>query len=217
MVGSQLMSISAALPRYRPLSTMIWKEKFVPSVQRRCGREFMRLLKMRTGWKQNGKLGLSRFFVFLFFYFLSRFFEYWMKKMSGLNFIFDQKLVQDVMLQTRSPLFHWTKQWWKFLLIFFDTFWSVLRVISKIPMLMVPICGFLCKIKLILFFHILTDGRVPSKVKCVELQFSQILFPTPQLDMLVSHSWLKEKLVYTSPYRMDCLPAQSRWVSFVNY
>ena len=67
MVGSQLMSISAALPRYRPLSTMIWKEKFVPSVQRRCGREFMRLLKMRTGWKQNGKLGLSRFFVFFFF------------------------------------------------------------------------------------------------------------------------------------------------------
>ena len=62
MIGSQLMSISVALPRYRPSSTMIWLEKFVPSVQRRCGRASTRLLKMRTGWKQNGKVGLSRIY-----------------------------------------------------------------------------------------------------------------------------------------------------------
>jgi hypothetical protein len=49
MVGSQLMSISAALPRYRPSSTMIWKEKFVPSVQRRFGRVSTRLLKKSNG------------------------------------------------------------------------------------------------------------------------------------------------------------------------
>ena len=200
MVDSQLMSTSVALPRYRPSSTMIWVGTFVPSVQRRCERAFTRLLKMRTGWKQNGKLGLSPIF------------EFWTEKMSGLNFIFDLELVQDVMLQARFPPFHWTRPSWKSLLIFFDISWSVLRVISKTPMLMGPTCGFLCMIKLILFFHILTVGRVPSKVKCVELRFSLILSPTPQLDMLVSHSWLKEKLVYTFPYRMDCLLEQSRWV-----
>ena len=71
MVGSQLMSTSVVLPRYWPLSTMIWMEKFMPSVQRQWGRVFMRLLKMRTGWKQNGNIGLSHIY------------EYWIKKMSS--------------------------------------------------------------------------------------------------------------------------------------
>ena len=204
MVGSQLMSTSVALPKYRQSSTMIWKEKSVPSVLRRCVRVSTRLLKMRTGWKRNGKLGLSCIY------------EYWIKIMSGLNCIFDLKLAQDVMLQARFPLFHWTRPSWRSFLIFFNTSWSVLRLISKTPMLMVPTCGFLFKIKSIMFFLILTDGRVPSKARCAELRFSLILFPTPQLDMLVSHSWLKEKLVYTFPYRMDYLLEQWRWVSFVN-
>ena len=185
MVGSLLMSISAALPRYRTSSTMIWKEKFVPSVQRRWRMASTREPKMMTGWKQNGKLG-----------FISRICKHWIKKMSVLNFIFDLKLA---IIQAKSPPFHWTRPSWKSLLIFIDTSWTVLRVISKKPMLMVPSCGFLCKMKLILFFRILTVGRLPSKGKCVELRFSLILFLTPQLDMLVSHSWLKEKLVYISP------------------
>ena len=191
-VGSQLMSTSVALPRYRPSSTMIRLEKFVPSVQRRFGRASTRLLMIRTGWKLNGKVGPG----------LSSIYEYWIKQMSGLNFIFDLKSAQDVML---FPPFHWTRPSWRSLLIFFDSYWSVLRVISKIPMLMVPTCGILCKIKSILFFHILMDGRVLSKVKCVGLRFSLVLFLTPKLVILVSHSWPKEKLVYISLYKMDYL------------
>ena len=198
MVGSQLMSTSVALPRYRPSSTMIGMEKFVPPVQRQYGRAYTRLLKRRTGRRQNGELGLSLIYV------------YWITTISGLNFIFYLK-TQDVLLQARFHPFHWTRPSWKSLLIFFDTSCSVLRVLSEIPMPTVPTCGNLCKIKSILFFRILTDGMVPSKVKCVELQFSQISFPTPKLDMLVSHSWLKEKLVYTSPYTMDYLLKQWRW------
>ena len=59
IIGSQLRSSPVTNLRYRPSSTTIRMEKFVPSGQKRFGRASTGLPKMKTGWQQNGKLAVD--------------------------------------------------------------------------------------------------------------------------------------------------------------
>ena len=111
----RLTSTSVTLPRYQPSS---WLEKLVPFVQSRCGRASTSLLKMRTGWKQTSKNSRNVGF------------KLHLRSKLGAGRYFTSGIPPSTEKDRRGSL------------CWFLTSWSVLRVIFKTPLLMVPTCGF---------------------------------------------------------------------------